>query len=501
MTNPPRAPVDAESQQSLANARLGARQGDLAGAANAYERYLKAAPGDAAIAHEAADIWRRLGDTAALERVFERAVAANPSEPFLRSSHIEAVLNHQRPEEALILAEAAIAADPSHSGFHALKGLSLQTLGRTAEAKDAFWAALGADPDNMHALFNLTPLESGDGRAKVLAALDAAWDRRSDLPTMDQIALGFARGRAAEHAGRFDDAYESYAEGAATKRKSLTYNEAAIAGLQDRHMQLFTKARLEAAALPKDHGNDLVFIVSLPRSGSTLIEQILASHSQMSAIGERDFITTAFDKWYAQAGGNIDALFSESALRAAGDHYRALATEAAGDQNHGTMIVDKTPSNHAYLGFIACIFPGAKIIHAVRNPVDTAFSCFTTLFYFGLEWSYDLGELGRAVRRYQKFLGYWMRALKSPPRPCRYEDLLADPESEVRQLLEFCGMAWEPACLEFHKTERAVATASVIQVRQPLYKTAQGRAAKFGDHLAPLTRTLGRAADPDWYLK
>lgn len=496
MTQPPE---HQQNTETLAHARFAAQRGRLNDAAAAFRRYLAGAPGDAAVVHEAAGVLRQLGDTAGIEAIFKAAIDSSPDEPILQLSYIEAVLNQQRPQEALSLVEEALGEHGGHSGFHALKGLILQTLGQESGAKAAFWAALEADPNNMHALFNLAPLESGDGHARILAAVDAAWARRQDLPVMDQIALGFARGRVCERAGRLIEAFDSYAEGAKLKRKMLNYQEAADVGLQDRHMQLFTKTRLEKAALPADVGSDLVFIVSLPRSGSTLIEQILASHPEAAGLGERDFMMKTFDTWYAGGQGNLDSLFSEAALRAAGQNYMAMARAAAGEGSR--VIVDKTLGNYAYLGFIQCLFPGAKIIHAVRDPMDTALSCFTTLFYYGLEWTYDLGELGRAVRRYQKFMGFWQRVLSVQLHHARYEDLLADPEAQVRKLLDFCGLQWDPACLAFHKTERAVATASVTQVRQPLYKTAQGRAAKFSRQLEPLARAMGRASDPDWYLK
>lgn len=495
MTNPSDS---ASSDEMLAQARAAKRAGALPQAAQAYEAYLAEHPSDQAVTYEASEVLRQIGDTAGIAALFSRASNAAPDEPFLKSSYIEAVLNLQQAEKALELAEEAISGDPGHSGFHALKGLSLQALGCLDEARAAFWAAHEADPKNMHALSNLEALENGADRDRLLAALEDAWESRDALPSMDRIALGFARGKALEKAGAFDEAFAAYAEGAKLQRGRVPFNEPAAVAVDDNHMRLFTPARLKTALLPAGTGSDIVFVVGLPRSGSTLIEQILSSHEDAAGIGERDFVMRAFDGWWQAGQGNPVKLFTEAALRKAGESYRAMAEEIAGADK---VIIDKTLGNTAYLGFLNLVFPGAKIIYAARAPMDTAFSCFTTLFYFGLEWTYDLGELGRAVRRHQKLMGYWMRNLAAPIHFCRYEALLANPEDEARALLKAADLSWDARVLDFHKTDRAVATASVTQVRQPLYKTAQGRAGKFGAHLNTLEKALGRAATPDWFTK
>jgi Sulfotransferase family len=238
-----------------------------------------------------------------------------------------------------------------------------------------------------------------------------------------------------------------------------------------------------------------IFIIGMPRSGTTLIEQIMASHPHMFGAGELpnlSEIATAISPTNGPAPPFPDVMFDVSPehLRLLGSRYVAGIRRLAPTARH---IIDKMPSNFLFAGFIHVLLPNARIIHAMRDPTDTCLSCFSKLFTAGQHFSYDLAELGRYYRHYQILMSHWRRIL--PPGrilDVRYEDVVVDLEGQARRIITHCGLEWDPRCLDFHKTRRPVHTASAIQVRQPLYRGAVGRAQRYSRFLEPLLAELSR---------
>jgi hypothetical protein len=232
----------------------------------------------------------------------------------------------------------------------------------------------------------------------------------------------------------------------------------------------------------------------MPRSGTTLLEQILASHPKVHGAGElktlNDVILTV-----RGADGNIipypefTTAIDSAALKQIGARYVNLIREMT---PHGDRVTDKMPSNYYFAGLIHLALPNAKIIHTVRDPIDTCISCFSKLFSAEQNHTYDLGELGRYYKRYQHLMQHWHRVLPHGRiLDVRYEDVVADLEGQARRIIEYCGLPWDDRCLSFHETDRPVRTASATQVRQPIYKNAVGRWRVYEEFLGPLLAELG----------
>jgi hypothetical protein len=224
-----------------------------------------------------------------------------------------------------------------------------------------------------------------------------------------------------------------------------------------------------------------IFVVGMPRSGTSLIEQILASHAQIQGAGELQ---------------DLAACESEGMDGLAQGYLSRLPALAGGK----IRIVDKQPDNFLRIGLIRTILPNARIIHCVRNPIDTCVSCYSKLFSAGQHFSYDLAELGRYYRRYSDLMAHWRSVLPADAMlDVAYEDVVDDLEGQARRLIDYCGLEWDDRCLSFHKTRRIVKTASAVQVRKPLFRTSLERWRRYEAHLGPLLHALGEypaASDP-----
>jgi hypothetical protein len=240
-----------------------------------------------------------------------------------------------------------------------------------------------------------------------------------------------------------------------------------------------------------------IFLIGMPRSGTTLVEQILASHPKVHGAGELQLlndivIAAGVPGGEAGAFPEFVAAAAPSALRRLGTNYvEGLRRRAASAER----VTDKMPSNYYFAGLIHLALPNAKIIHCRRDPVDTCVSCFSKLFSAQQNHTYDLGELGRYYQRYEQLMAHWRRVLpKGRILDIHYEDVVADLEGQARRLVAHCDLAWDPRCLSFHETERQIRTASATQVRQAIYRTAIGRWRHYEKHLEPLIEALGGKA-------
>jgi hypothetical protein len=229
-----------------------------------------------------------------------------------------------------------------------------------------------------------------------------------------------------------------------------------------------------------------VFILGMPRSGTTLVEQVLASHCQVFGAGERAELSAAVAAWAGFPEAVADA--DDAVLRALGArHVAALRRLAPG----ALRITDKTPAHFLYIGLLRLVLPNARIIHVRRDPRDTCLSCFATPFTSGQPFAFDLAELGRYYRAYDALMAHWRALLPaSAMLEVRYEDVVADLEGEARRIVGYCGLGWDESCLQFHRTRRVVRTASAAQVREPLYRGSIGRWRAYGEALRPLLDAL-----------
>jgi hypothetical protein len=353
--------------------------------------------------------------------------------------------------------------------------------------------ALQLSPRNPSYLLNLSELKrfaAGDPDLATLEELAAAGEA---LPAKKQIDLHFALAKVYQDLGRRDDAMRQMLAGNALKRQHISYDEAAALTGLERIVDVFTPDLIRSLAGAGDPSAMPVFIVGMPRSGTTLIEQILASHPQAFGGGELPTMNVIAAGLGALAGCSVpfpDVMvqLSRHGLQRAAARYAAEITRLAPD---ATRVTDKLPSNFRLAGLIHLMLPNAPIIHAVRDPLDTCFSCFSKLFATGQHQTYDLGELGRYHRHYQRVMEHWRRVLPAGRiiDVC-YEDVVTDLEGEARRIVAHCGLEWDDRCLDFHKTARPVRTASAVQVREPIYRSAVGRAKQYAPYLAPLLTAL-----------
>ncbi len=423
-----------------------------------------------------------------------RALALNPSNhdtvnlmgriAFERGDLPGAIAHHQR----------AIVLKPDLADAYNNMGNALKDLGRLAEAEQAFRTALELDPKLAGVYVNLADSRKFTEDDPHLAAMQAL-EHQDGLSATDRMHLDFALGKAYADLKDHGRSFGHLIAGNAQKRRRVDYDEAATMGLFDRMQAVFTRDLIAAKGGSGDPSAVPIFVLGMPRSGTTLIEQILASHADVHGAGELKIL----DEIVNTTGGPQDrsipypesvAATDGSALKAIGARYVAELRKLSPAAKH---VTDKMPSNFFFTGLIHLALPNARIIHAVRDPVDTCVSCFSKLFSAEQSHTYDLAELGRYHRRYQALMAHWHRVLpKGRLLDVRYEDVVADLEGQARRILAHCGLDWDPRCLEFHRTERPVRTASASQVRRPIYQSAIGRWRAYADYLEPLLAELNR---------
>jgi len=319
---------------------------------------------------------------------------------------------------------------------------------------------------------------------------------RADLSTEDRWHLNFALGKTLEDQHDFAASFAHYRDGNAQRREQLGYDSERMLNLVARSQALFTRELFAARSGQGCPAADPIFVVGLPRAGSTLIEQILASHSQVEGTMELpDLPALALEVGSGGATRYPDVLAELPAaqLRALGDEYlqRTRIQRKAGR----AYFIDKLPNNFLHIGFIHLILPNARIIDARRHPLGCCFSAFKQHFARGQNYTYDLGELGSYYRAYVELMAHFDRVLPGRVHRVFYERMVEDTEAEVRRLLAYCGLPFEAECLRFYENERAVRTASSEQVRSPIYREGLEQWRNFEPWLEPLKQALGPALD------
>ena len=469
------------------------KSGDSAGAILEYERALALAPN---LAAARANLGAALAKTGRQRDAVLHLRIASQVYPESVDIHLllaDALSKTGEEAEALAFYKRAVTLDERSVGGWTGLGDTLRVLGRFAEAIKAFERALAIDPNAKAALYKLTTIQRGgdDAEIKRLRSLSTSPDRGADVSGMSEMALA----QLLEDDGRYDEAFAAATEGnrlarAAQEAKYIRYDHEALCASVNALMRVFTPEFLTAT---RNWGNPSelpVFIVGHFRTGSTLVEQICASHSQVHAVGESNEIpqiATLIHRTEPRPDHWTPGMFRELAEH----HLKNLSTGA-----HGKLrVVDKMLDNIFHLGLIAVLFPRARVIFTHRDGRDTALSVFMRQFAEPVAFATDLLDAGRRWRESERIAAYWARCLPLPMHDVQYETLIDDFETEARRLIDFLGLPWEPACLEFHKTERAVRTESLWQVRQPLYDRSVGRWRHYAKHLRPLCDVVG--VDPD----
>ncbi len=405
-----------------------------------------------------------------------------------------------RQEEALEAYGRAAAMTPNEVRLRLSIGHVNKTLGRREDSEAAYKAALAMQPGMGEAYWSLADLKNytfSDAEVADMLALVGGQRARAD-----EAQLHFALGRAFEQRAEYSRAFGHYARGNALRRLDAPFD---IDGFEKRTARIcsfFDRAYFAARAGSGDPSRAPIFIVGLPRSGSTLIEQILASHSRVEGTMELPNIIHMVHE-FEDTSADRDG-YPEAVARAGPEVLRALGArylEETAPLRHGREhFTDKLPNNFNHIGLIHSILPNAAIIDARRHPMDSCFSTFKQYFAEGQTFSYDLTDLGRYYRCYLSLMDHWDVVLPGKVLHLQYEELVRAPEANIRRLLEHCHLPFEPACLSFHQTQRSVRTASAEQVRQPLYTSGVGYWRNFERELEPLRVALGdvlqRFSDP-----
>lgn len=430
--------------------------------------------------------------------LINKALSIEPNKAETYNILGRALFESNKPQKAVEAYQRAIAIKPSMSDPYNNMGNALKELGRFDEALAAFNKALELSPDAYGAYVNLVDAKkfktNDDAHLVAMEAYKASFGTVSEEQEMH---LRFALNKAYDDLKRYDEAFEQLLKGCALKRATIEYNEPDILGYFDRVKKTFTKEVVQKLSGAGVAGDLPIFVLGMPRSGTTLVEQIISSHPRVAGAGEvRDMNETI--QSVRDAKGNqapypefMPVLDAAGLQKIAGTYFNKLAKHAP----NAERITDKMPSNFYFAGLIHLAMPNAKIVHTNRNPVDTCLSCFSKLFAGEQSQTYDLGELGRYYRAYHDLMQHWREVLPAGAfLDVQYEEVVADTEGQARRILEHCGLEWDPAVLNFHKNERPVKTASASQVRKPIYSSSVARWRHYEKHLGPLLEALGPLA-------
>ena len=489
-------PVDVVAIRMLA--AIGIELGHIDDAIHLLERCLELAPQfHLARQNYAIALSRRQRIGEALEQI-EQLLTVEPNNPQYRMLQASFLVQKGEHEVANGLYEELLAAYPNHSNAHMNYAHTLKAVGRLDEAINSYHRATELRPATGEVYWSLANLKTYRFSDEEIANM-----REQVLPEGgdpdDQAHLLFALGKALEDRGEYADSFECYERGNRIRGKRHRHNAKINVFNTARQIKALTAEFFAERAGWGCDARDPIFIVGLPRAGSTLLEQILASHSQVEGTSELPDII-AISRRLAKRSGK----------QPAGDYPEVLATLSADDarrlgegyiestqvQRHGLpYFIDKMPNNFQHIGLIHLILPNAKIIDARRHPMAGCFSCFKQLFARGQTFTYSLKDLGYYYRDYVTLMDHWDTVLPGRVHRVQYEDMVADSETEIRRVLDYCGLEFEEQCLRFYETKRAIRTPSSEQVRQPVYTAGLEQWRHFEPWLEPLKKALGPLLD------
>ncbi len=396
-------------------------------------------------------------------------------------------------EKAIEAFERAIALRPGNANVQLSYGHALKTRGDQAAALRAYRAAIAAKPDFGEVYWSMANLKVFRFEDAEIRAMEGQV-ARDDLKQSADIHFRFALAKAYEDRGDYERAWDFYESGNERQRATVFHDPVAMELRHEQIAAVFTPALFQKFAGQGDDSSAPIFIVGLPRSGSTLVEQILASHSQVEGTAELPtLVRLAFSigRYRADKKGYPDSVggLRGRDFKAYGRQY--LEESAAFRATGRPFFTDKTPNNFSHVGLIHLILPNAKVINARRHPFDSCLGGFKQLFAKGQHFTYEMAELAAYYRQYHETMQYWHRVLPGKVLDVHYEETVTDLEAQVRRILAHCDLPFEEACLRFHENRRAVKTASSEQVRQPIYKDALGTWRRYEKHLGIWQEMLG----------
>jgi tetratricopeptide (TPR) repeat protein len=427
---------------------------------------------------------------------YEKLLAlAGDSAPLL-SALGQALWRGDRIGEAIVVFERAIANDPAFPDAYGHLGNIFIQLGRFEEAVNALQTAVRLAPHRGEFYRFLADVSSADAMAEYVAALRAIAGSEAGQSDDARIEVHFALGKIYADSGEPALAVEHLSKANALKRRFIAYDEPDTLDSLKRIAATFSATFIESRFGCSDPSQVPIFIFGMPRSGTTLIEQVLASHPAVYGAGELSILEEIATDVLAPHTSISPTAMREATCDELREIGRRYATALADLAPHRVRVTDKMPGNFRFAGLIRIVMPNARMIHAKRDAVETCFSCFSQYFAGDQPWAYDLRELGRYYRGYDALMDHWRSVL--PPGAIldvHYEEMVGDFEAQARRILEYCGLDWDDACLHFDKTDRNVKTASASQVRRPIYRSSVHKSRKYAGLLQPLLSALGQSAD------
>jgi tetratricopeptide (TPR) repeat protein len=487
-----RYPLDVSAIRVLAD--IGLKVGQLKDACHLLERCLELAPDFHAARHSYALVLIRLHRPEDALREAEMLLAQEPSNPnflTLKGSILVRIGDH---EQALEIYEKVLNHYPNQARAQMSYGHTLKTVGRLDESIEAYRTCIRLSPEVGEAYWSLANLKTFQ------FSDDDIEDMRSQVTAKggdadDQAHLAFALGKALEDRGEYDESFKFYRRGNAIRRIEHRYNPKVNVLEAVRQVRALDKAFFEARQGWGCQAPDPIFIVGLPRAGSTLLEQILASHSQVEGTSELQDIIAISRQLANKCRENPSGKYPENLAGLEAERFRELGESYLRttriQRSDTPYFIDKMPNNFRHIGLIHLILPNSRIIDARRHPMGCCFSGYKQLFANGQTFTYDLGDIGKYYRDYVRLMDHWHAVLPGRIHHVQYEEMVTDTEAQVRALLEYCGLEFEEQCLRFYETDRAVRTPSSEQVRKPIYQDAMEQWRHFEAYLDPLKESLG----------
>jgi tetratricopeptide (TPR) repeat protein len=423
------------------------------------------------------------------------AVAHSPRTPNAHYMHASMLALTGAHENALEAYRKSISISEYHPAAWVGMGHLLKTLGRQSEGVEAYRKAIEQRPNFGEVYWSLANLKTFRFTPEEVSDIERRL-AEEDLDADARTHFLFTLGKAKEDAGDYSRAFECYAQACELHRPRIYYDPVETRVINDRIREVFTADFLDTNSGKGCQDPAPIFIVGMPRSGSTLIEQILASHSQVEGTAELPDVGRVIGIISARSP---EENYPEAAAWLKADDWRELGEEyLRRTMRHRSGLpyfTDKMPNNFPSVGLIHLMLPNAKIIDARRHPLDSCFGCFKQHFAHGQTFSYDLMEIAEYYREYRKMMRHWHGVLPGKVLEVRYEDMVRDQEGQTRRLLEYCGLPFEDGCLRFYETDRPVRTASSEQVRMPIYESSLDHWRHFREELAPLIEALGDELD------
>jgi len=479
-------------------ARIGIARDVLDDAEVLLDAALTLAPDYQAARHDYADTLVKRHKYAQARQEIDRLLQIAPRHPDYLMLAATTAVGLGENERAIGLYEEMLADAPDSPDVHLWIAHALKTVGRVPEAIEAYQAAAAGRPNFGDAYWSLANLKTYRFSDVEMARMRAE-EASASTGLVDRYHLNFALGKALEDRGETADSWSYYERGNALKRSESRYRPEILETNTRQQIEVCTPDFFARRSGWGDPRPDPIFILGLPRSGSTLLEQILASHSRVEGTQElADIQRIVLDLQGREA--NLDdprypkvlAELTEADFRRLGETY-LLDTQVY--RSGKPRFIDKMPNNFRHIGLIHLMLPNARIIDARRDPMSCCFSNLKQLFAQGQEFAYSVEDIARYYRTYLELMRHWDAALPGRILRVQHEDVVEDLEGNVRRMLDYCGLPFEPACVEFHKTERSVRTPSSEQVRQPIFRDGLDQWKQYEAWLGPLLAALGDAVD------